>query len=260
MGFRIDLATVIAIVCGVSLVFFAMSTVAELDLFLDLLSIIFVSGGIIALIVANCSFANFANTFLHVLKFAVYRPVSSRKVAITSIKVAEFCHKKSTLQIEDEQQLERKVPTFYKWLRYVVDGQSQERVQYSIDREIRTLSDVHNSSVQVMKRAAAEAPVVGGIGSLIILIAVFASSNNILASGEMIASALLPLLYGLVLSHFIFVPLSSKLSRIAEGEITNLQIYRSAVFSIAAGEHPRALEQAINAALPPSQQVHYFAS
>lgn len=256
---RIDLSTVVAILCGIGLVLLAIDTISTIDLFLDPLSLLFVTGGVLFLVIASFSFLGLLHGILHIIKFSIYRPISSRDVALASIKVVEFCHKKGALQIEDSKQLASKAPIFYKWLQYVLDGQSKEQLRSKIEREIRTSSEVHNNSALLLEKSAAEAPIVGLIGTLIMLISAFAENQDLLSAGPEISRAFLPLLYGFALSHFLFAPLSSKLSRVAEYEIINLQIYKYSAFAVAEGESPRVLEQEINAKLPPSQQVHYFA-
>ncbi len=87
------------------------------------------------------------------------------------------------------------------------------------NEELRARHDRHAAAAAVWRAAADAAPNMGMIGTVLGLIAMFASMDDPAAMGPAMALAMLTTLYGLVLGTLLFGSVASRLERLSEAEL-----------------------------------------
>jgi chemotaxis protein MotA len=88
------------------------------------------------------------------------------------------------------------------------------------------------------------------LGTLIGLVVMLRGMSDPARIGPGMAIALLTTLYGLVLAHGVFLPLSQKLANRNAAELLVKTIVIKGVLAIHAGDNPRVVEQKLRAFVP----------
>ena len=93
------------------------------------------------------------------------------------------------------------------------------------------------------------APTIGIIGTVIGLIHVLGNLGAPEKLGELIASAFVATLWGVMSANAMWLPISSKLKRVSEAEIAHMELLLEGVLAIQSGTSPRVVEKRLRAAL-----------
>jgi chemotaxis protein MotA len=120
--------------------------------------------------------------------------------------------------------------------------------------ELDSLAERHGTGKGMLDAFGKYAPAFGMIGTLIGLIVMLKNLDNPDMIGPGMAVALLTTLYGAVVSNFLFLPMSDKLSQRSAEEILLKTIVIKGVMSIQSGDNPRIVEQKLKTFLPPSMR------
>lgn len=254
----IDFATVFGLVISFGLIIMAVNAPLKSISFIDGNYLLFVIIGTLAVTMISFSLSEFIQSLKVVLGSVFYQNCDVKTAAIFAVKLAEINRKSGILALENI--LPRIAKEYYlsHGIRLLADGTPVADAEKNLQEELTNMMSRHNKSAKILKRAADVSPAIGSIGSLIAVIQLLAMNTNLMIIGPMLAFALLPILYGLILSNMIFLPLASKLERHTEDEILINRLYILTVASIGKRDNPRKLENQINAALPHNKRLKYF--
>lgn len=101
----------------------------------------------------------------------------------------------------------------------LADDDGAEAFSLWAREEIEDRSTRHAGAIGVWRRIAEVAPSMGMIGTVIGLVAMFASMNDPAAMGPAMAVAMLTTLYGLILAFAVAGPVAARLERLSEAEL-----------------------------------------
>ena len=101
----------------------------------------------------------------------------------------------------------------------IADNMNPTDVKNIMMKEIDVTAQRHQSGQDILSFMADSAPAFGMIGTLVGLVAMLGSLDDPSQIGPKMAVALLTTLYGAMLANMIFIPLSTKLSKISDEEI-----------------------------------------
>ena len=175
------------------------------------------------------------------------------------LEIADIARKNGVLMLQTFEATMKRSRFFYNGMMMIIDGIPHEEVCRSMRNEIASTIERHRTGVAILRRASEIAPAMGLIGTLIGLVQMLAGLDDPQSIGPAMAVALLTTLYGALFAYIILIPMASKLERNSKKEAMVMQLYLNAVESIGRKENPRRLEMLINANLPPSERVQYFA-
>jgi len=146
-----------------------------------------------------------------------------------------------------------------KGLLLVVDGTEPEMVKSVMEAEIDTIDARHKERIQVFEDLAAQGPAWGMIGTLIGLILMLKNMSDPSSIGPSMAVALITTMYGSMLANWVCFPVSTKMKKRNDAEITLKGIIVEGLMSIQAGENPRTTEEKLKSFLSPQQRDAYEA-
>ena len=255
---KVDFSTFFGIVTAITLVIASISIGGDINKYFNLPSFLIVAGCTLAVSCASYSFGEVYLALKAITTLTFLSPSDSREIAVHSISAAEFAYKNSVLDLEKNENILIQNRLFRKWLSYVSDNQKIDVIDGLITQEIYTIQEQQNIVVQLLKKAAEVAPACGLIGTLVGLIQMLSSINDISSIGAGMSVALLTTFYGAVLSYIIILPLATKLEKNTKQEILNFTIFHKTIISIAQRENPRQLEPVLNSILPPGKKILYF--
>ena len=257
---KIELSTIIGIGLSLFLVGFAINISGKISDFFDKPSVIIVLVGTTLITIACFSLEEVGSSFGSILRLSTTVPPKANNTAMLIMQIAEAAYKTSLLEMERVGELKVPSKVFERGLYLVMDGENIENVDRIMTHEVMSAQEGYNIMISILRKAGEVAPSMGLIGTLIGLVQMLGSLNDVKSIGPAMAVALLTTFYGAILSYMILFPLSSKLERNARDELLNSTLYLKGLVSISKKENPRKLESILNSILPPEKRIIYFKS
>lgn len=248
-----DLATLIGIIAGVSLIFISIFSGGGAQTFLEINAILIVLGGTFSATFINFrikdvlgvmkvvknAFHNQEPEYHRILEDIVHLSITARKEGILAIENA-------TEDLDD--------PFMKHGLLLAVDGLEPEMIRNIMESEVTSLEERHTKGQSIMKSMGTYAPAFGMIGTLIGLIKMLQTLDDPSKIGAGMAVALVTTFYGAFLANLIFLPIAGKLETLSEAEIAQREMVIEGILSIQSGENPRVIEEKLKAYIPPKMR------
>lgn len=248
-----DLGTIVGIVFGFAILFWAILSGSEMKYFIDIPSVMIVVFGAIAACMIAIPLAMYKNTMKFMIKAMKFQPPGFEKLITDLVSYAEIARRDGILSLES---VTRKIddPFIVRGIQMAVDGTDPELIEQIMETDLENMLDRHSNGQWVLGMLGKYTPAFGMIGTLVGLVAMLANMSDISSVGKGMAVALLTTLYGAVLSNVVFLPMVDKLSRRSAEETLRKTIIIKGVMAIQSGDNPRIVEQKLKAFLPPSQR------
>lgn len=227
--------------------------------FLDVKSVLIVIGGTLFLLLASFSGGEIISLPGLIVRTTSYSADNYKDAAMACLELAEIARKRGILGLQNHEAMMARNPLLQKGLNMIIDGASAEEAERIVSEEIEAIHERHRRAVAILRKGSEISPAMGLVGTLIGLVQMLGNLSDPSTIGPAMAVALLTTLYGALLAYVVFLPLASKLERNAKIELLILTIYLHSITSIARKENPRKLEMQVNALIPPSYRVDYFA-
>lgn len=248
-----DLATILGVILGISLIIAAIVTEGSLLTFWSLTSVLVVIGGIIASTLINYPLGHVISV-MKVVKIAFKGNTDDSLDTIkTIVKLAEKARREGLLALENEVE-ESNNEFLKKGIQLIVDGSEPELVRSILQTELLMMEERHKNGAGIFEAMGASAPAFGMLGTLIGLILMLKKINDPSALGPGMALALITTFYGSLLANLIFLPIAGKLKLRSSEEILNKEIVIEGVLSIQAGENPRIVAEKMKTFLNPLEK------
>ena len=101
------------------------------------------------------------------------------------------------------------------------------------------------------------APAFGMIGTLIGLVNMLKTLDDVSTVGPQMSVALITTFYGSALANIIFLPLAKKLNIKSKSEVLVKELMIEGLLSIQAGENPRIIEEKLKTFIPPDLRKEF---
>ncbi|MCH8927763.1 MAG: motility protein A [Candidatus Marinimicrobia bacterium] len=246
-----DIATLIGIFSGISLVVYAIVRGADPIVFIDINSMIIVFGG-----TAAATFTNFplkdVIRVLGVLKKAFFNsaPVFQHKLE-RIVDLAIKARREGILALETEMEHEEE-EFLIKGIQLAVDGTEPEMIKAILGAELSNTEERHSLGASIMRAMGTYAPALGMIGTLIGLIQMLSAMEDPSQIGSGMAVALITTFYGAMLANLIFLPIAGKLETISTQEVLQMEMILEGILSIQQGDNPRMIQEKLISFIPPN--------
>ncbi|PIE71092.1 MAG: motility protein A [Deltaproteobacteria bacterium] len=243
-----DLATLIGMVSGIGFVLVTILLGSGLGIFINIPSLMIVVGGTVAAtLIANPlgDVMKIIGATLKVFMFKIEKPEDLIKQLVD---ISNKARKGGLLSIEgDIKSIED--PYLSSALQMTVDGVKTSDIAQIMQNKM-TLSEKENkTAVSMFGGMGSYAPAFGMVGTLIGLVQMLANLDDPSTIGPKMAVAMITTFYGAVMANLFFIPMGDKLKVRGEQELMNMTLLFEGVISIREGEHPRLLEDKLNAYL-----------
>ncbi|MDO9282588.1 MAG: flagellar motor protein [Methylotenera sp.] len=176
-------------------------------------------------------------------------PVDDRKaLAVRTIGWSTYARKEGIFMLESHLRRETD-PFVIKGLRLMIDGTPPEKI-----REIMAIDmyfhEMHlRNAAKIWDAAGGYAPTVGILGAVLGLIHVMENLSDPSKLGGGIAVAFVATIYGVGLANLVFLPIAGKLKAHIQNDMKRREMLLNAWVSIANGDHPRIVEERLEAYL-----------
>ena len=138
-----------------------------------------------------------------------------------------------------------------KGLQLAVDGTDQDELQDILEAEVEAKRKVDKVNAKILADMGAYAPTVGIVGTTLGLINALANLSEPEKLGHLIAAAFVATLWGLLSANLMWLPLSAKIKRMSELEVTQMELVIAGIVNIQSGANPRLVAQKLRSLLPP---------
>ena len=248
-----DLATILGIVSGVGLLFWALIMGGSAGAFIHLPSMLITMGGTFAATLINYPLGQVIGV-LKVLKNAFMGKEKKPEDLIADmVNLAQKARREGLLALESDAE-EMRDPFLKRGIELLVDGTDSELVRGILETELSFVEDRHKRGQSLFETMGSLAPAFGMIGTLIGLIQMLRNLQDPESIGPGMATALITTFYGALAANLIFIPIAGKLKVKSSEEVFRKELTIEGVLSIQAGDNPRVVEQKLKAFLSPAQR------
>ena len=253
-----DLATILGILIAFGLIIAAIALGGTASSFFNLPAVLIVLGGTFAVTTICFSFQEIGRTFGVINKTIFHSTRDPVDAAVQVMQIAQMARRFGVLSLQDVLDSLKSEPFLHKGVSMVVDGLPGAEVENLLRRDLSAMTQRHQKSANVLRRAAEFSPAMGLIGTLIGLVRMLGSLDDPTTIGPSMAVALLTTFYGAILANFVFTPLAAKLERNSVLEETVNNVYLLGAASVGRQENPRRLEMLLNSIMPPSKRIQFY--
>lgn len=248
-----DIATILGIVSGFSLVFAAIAMGGGIGWFINIPSLMIVVGGTIGVTLVHYPLKSVLGV-MGVLKNALFHRETS---AIETIKnLVEFSRVARREGILALQTLVKQAhdPFLIKGINLAIDGLEPHVVQEILEIELEKLEKRHKIGAEVFSTMGSFSPAMGMLGTLIGLVQMLMQMQEPSKIGPAMAVALITTFYGMVIAYMICLPIAGKLKTRSAQEILLKQLIIEGIKAIQSGDNPRIVEQKLLAFIEPKKR------
>ncbi len=248
-----DLATIIGLCAGFSLIIWALLMGGSVLLFLDVPSLIIVLGGTTAALLSNFPLDRVKGVLGVLRKTLFHKALDPNEVIAKMVTYAERARKEGMLALEEDSEQE---PDEFlrKGLRLAVDGTDPQLLEKILATDNGQLEARHKEGRRILEAGGAYAPAFGMIGTLIGLIQMLAKLEDPSSIGAGMAVALVTTFYGALLANVVFLPLAGKLAGRSEEEMLRREMIIDGIMAIQSGDSPRIVEEKLRSFLSPASR------
>ncbi|MEE9318619.1 MAG: MotA/TolQ/ExbB proton channel family protein [Rhodospirillales bacterium] len=247
-----DIATLLGLFIGVSVVTLAIMTGSSLEIFLNLPGILIVLGGTFAATLIKFPISGVFVAFFVGIKAAfVNEHESPGEIINLTMRLVKRARKVGLLGLE---KVKVKNTFFRKGVELCVDGRDVDFIRKMMTREMDLAIQRQEVGERVFRAIGESAPAFGMVGTLVGLVQMLSSMSDPTSIGRAMAVALLTTLYGVLIAQLIALPISDKLEAKNEIERANRVLIIEAIVQIHDRNNPTAVLDILEAYLPEKQR------
>lgn len=221
----------------------------NLGSFFDVPSIGIVVGGVIAVLMLSFPLEQFARIPKHLKIIFMPQQFVPEEYISTLVECAKKARINGLLALEEDANAVEDV-FLRNSLQMIVDSIDPEKVKYQMESWVNSVEERHIQERNFYDKGAAYGPAFGMIGTLIGLINMLKSLEDIASVGPSMSVALVTTFYGSCLANIFFAPISNKLKVRHDEEYICMLIVCEGVQSIQSGENPKLIEEKLVHLLP----------
>lgn len=182
------------------------------------------------------------------------KPPEGAEMVDIIVKMADRARREGLLALEDMAK-DIEDPLLKEGIQMTVDGTDPAEIEELLEMRIAAKKDADKIGIKFFGDMGGYAPTIGVVGAILGLIHALGNLDDVSGLGEMIASAFVATMWGVFIANGWWLPLSSKLKRLSELEVRNMEMIVEGVLAVAAGTSPRVVEQKLRSALPEAKKA-----
>jgi len=248
----LEFTTFFGLGLGIVLIVISIMMSGQLGWFWDFASVLITIGGTIASCIISFRGKDIKN-LIPVLKKAFKKSsIDLNKDIDLIIDIANVARREGLLAL-DEQLTQIEDPFLRKGVSMIVDGTDAELIKSILQTEVYFIQARHQEGQDLFNTMASFAPAYGLIGTIIGLILMLQTLDDLGSLGKKMAVALVTTFYGSVLANLVFTPIAKKLKSLSDEEVLQKELYIEGLLSIQEGENPRIIREKLNSFIARSE-------
>lgn len=135
-------------------------------------------------------------------------------------------------------------------LQNIADGTDADDLRVVMEDQVATTASHRRTAARFYSTLGGYAPTVGIVGTVISLTHVLEKLDQPDTLGPLIAAAFVATLWGLLSANFIWLPIGTRLQRLAEIEIDRMTLLTEGMLAVQSGSPPHLVEERMRALAP----------
>ncbi|WP_104090705.1 motility protein A [Cryobacterium sp. N19] len=210
---------------------------------------ILVFGATIAVGLAGGTIKDFTSAFKALPGALRGKTTPPQSVIDQVVGLAETARSSGLLALDQEADTV-KDPFLRGALQNIADGTDGDELRMLLEDEIATKARSNRNAAKFFTGLGGYAPTVGIIGTVVSLTHVLENLDTPATLGPMIAAAFVATLWGLLSANFIWLPIGSRLRRLADLDVDRMTLVMEGALAVQAGSQPRLLGERLRAMVP----------
>ena len=247
-----DIATLLGLVIGVTVVGLAIMTGSGFTIFLNLPGFLIVIGGTFAATLIKFPISGvFVAFFVGIRAAFVNERESPAEIIELTMRLVKRARKVGLIGLE---KISVRNNFFKKGIQFCADGRDVDFIRKMMTREMELAIQRQETGEKVFRAIGESAPAFGMVGTLVGLVQMLSSMDDPTTIGRAMAVALLTTLYGVLIAQLIALPISDKLEAKNQLERGNRVLIIEALIQIHERNNPTAVLDILEAYLPEKQR------
>ena len=247
-----DIATLLGLVIGITVVGLAIMTGSGFGIFLNLPGFLIVLGGTFAATLIKFPISGvFVAFFVGVRAAFVNERESPSEIIELTMRLVKRARKVGLLGLE---KVNVRNNFFKKGIQLCADGRDVDFIRKMMTREMELAIQRQETGEKVFRAIGESAPAFGMVGTLVGLVQMLSAMDDPTTIGRAMAVALLTTLYGVLIAQLIALPISDKLEAKNEIERGNRVLIIEALVKIHERNNPTSVLDILEAYLPEKQR------
>ena len=248
-----DIATIIGILGGLSLVIVAMGWGGGLSWFFDLPSLMIVMGGTFGAVLINYPFSTILKVVPAAKSIFMRKEANVQKIVNLFVEMAGVARREGLLSLE-RMESQFKNPFLSKAIALILDGVDPADVEVILEAEMQSSEERYHIGADIFTTMGNFAPAMGLMGTLIGLIKMLMQMGDPSKIGPAMSLALLTTFYGVILSNLVFLPAAGKLRVQSSHDALLKSLIMNGTLALQAGDHPRMMKQKLLSFIAPKER------
>jgi chemotaxis protein MotA len=252
-----DIATVFGIVAFLGLTVGAIymgDGIAGFKPFLNMEALLMVMGGTLCATLVNYPLAQVIGVGKVIRKTLMSHGEDTSDIVVTFVNLSQKAKKEGFLALQNDVR-NIKNDFLRRGVQLVVDGADHEFIRNMLETEIGFIRERHKVGQEILNAMGTYSPAFGIIGTVLGMIMMLSSIEDVAAVPRRMALALAAAFYGLGSGYLIFLPMGGKLRRRSEEELLVKEIIVRGVLLLQSGATPSVVEANLKAYLAPSERM-----
>ncbi|MEW6711819.1 MAG: MotA/TolQ/ExbB proton channel family protein [Candidatus Riflebacteria bacterium] len=252
-----DNTTVLGTVLGTILIVVGIKLAGNLSTFINIPSVLIVfGGGLSAMCVAYSADRVKAALGMIKLCYLAPREFNYMKLISNILMTAEVARKEGILAL-DSRLAEIDEPFMARSLQMVIDGVDVTVIESILNTELDSRANRHTDAKAALDFLSSVIPAFGMIGTIIGLVGLLGNLDDPSSIGPNMAVALITTFYGAVAANLLFIPYGKKVEERSNAELLYGEIIAKGTMAIAAGIHPRIIQERLLAFLSEKSRIQF---
>ncbi len=242
-----DIASLIGIISGLSLIASAILLGGDIRNFVNISGGMIVLGGTIAATLLTFPFKEVSGAFQAALFVFTGEDKDPNDIVETLLRICTMTRREGLLKLDN---IKTSSPFLKKACQLIADSAEESVIRTALRSEIDSLKLRHLRVQDVFRKMGTYSPAFGMLGTLIGLIQMLSTMDDPSTIGPSMAVALLTTFYGSFLSTLIFLPIAGKLKARTIAQVINLEIMYEGAISILVNNNPIIVYEMLSSYIP----------
>jgi chemotaxis protein MotA len=251
-----DIATLTGIIIFLGFVFGAIyhgGGVEGFRPFLNMEAALIVMGGTFCALLINFPLSSVISSGKILKKVLTTKGEDTSRLVSTFVSLAQKAKKEGFLALQaDVQSIDNDF--LKRGVQLVIDGSDHEFIRNMLETELDFIRERHKAGREIFNALGTYAPAFGVIGTVLGMIMMLSSIEDVAAVPRRMALALAAAFYGLGSGYWLFLPMAGKLKHRSEEELFVKEIIIRGVLLLQSGATPSVVEANLKAYLEPQKR------
>jgi chemotaxis protein MotA len=219
--------------------------------------IIFVLGGTVGAGICRASFSDSINVIKGMIRVFLYSPPNLLQLVNEIVELANINRRDGPIAM---QNVEIKHPLLKNATDMVVDGVDGGVIESTLTTDIALAREREKNAVDYLKFLAEVAPSMGMVGTMVGLVAMLKTMDDLGSIGDSFAIALLTTMWGAIFAYVLFKPFAEKLDLFSKTDLEAGMLIKEGMLLVKANTNPRVIADRLSTRLAPKARAELAAA